>query len=429
VSDPDLGELLARHASAQGVPGAALGVLRDGVVTVATYGIEDVRTGSPVVAGSRFSAGSLTKSMVATVVARAAAQGRLGLGDRVASHVPELAGAGWAKAATLRDLLGNRSGLPLRFGLEFDFESTDAGDDALARLAARVAAEDSTPVSWSYTNVGYALLGRAIETVIGRVWEEAMRAELFEPARMSEAVFALQDASVDRVAGHDVTDAGPLAVEPLTTRALGPAGTTLVSTIADLLAFARLQLEDPALRVLREQCADVRIHAWLDRWCLGFGWFAWPGADVLGWDGLIDGERGVLRLIPGHRAAVVLMTNGSTGRLVYRALFPELMQSLFGVEVPPLRLDPDPGAAGDLSKFVGTYAWPDRRVDVSAVGERLVITSDDRAHEASPINGRAFLVDPLDPDNPTVTFGGFDAEGRPQILYLMLWGLPRIGDD
>ena len=111
-------------------------------------------------------------------------------------------------------------------------------------------------------------------------------------------------------------------MEPLTTRALGPAGTTLVSTIGDLLAFARLQLEDPALAVLREPSADVRIHAWLDRWCLGLGWFDWQGADVWGWDGLIDGERGVLRLIPERRAAVVLMTNSSTGRLLYRCSFP-----------------------------------------------------------------------------------------------------------
>ena len=33
---------------------------------------------------------------------------------------------------------------------------------------------------------------------------------------------------------------------------------------------------------------------------------------------------------------------------------------------------------------------------------------------------------PLDPDNPTVTFGAFDAAGRPNVLYDMLWGLSRL---
>ena len=37
-----------------------------------------------------------------------------------------------------------------------------------------------------------------------------------------------------------------------------------------------------------------------------------------------------------------------------------------------------------------------------------------------------FLVDADDPDNPTVTFGGFDDDGRPGVLYEMLWGLPRV---
>jgi hypothetical protein len=38
------------------------------------------------------------------------------------------------------------------------------------------------------------------------------------------------------------------------------------------------------------------------------------------------------------------------------------------------------------------------------------------------------LVDVMDPDNPTVTFGDYDTAGRPRVLYLMLWGLPRLDD-
>jgi hypothetical protein len=45
--------------------------------------------------------------------------------------------------------------------------------------------------------------------------------------------------------------------------------------------------------------------------------------------------------------------------------------------------------------------------------------------EALALDERTFLVDAADPDNPTVTFGAFDATGRPRVLYLMLRGLPR----
>jgi len=76
VTEQDLNDLLREHASAHGVPGAAIGVLHDSVKTFAWYGIANARTGAPVTAESRFGVGSLTKSMVATVVARLVEDGR-----------------------------------------------------------------------------------------------------------------------------------------------------------------------------------------------------------------------------------------------------------------------------------------------------------------------------------------------------------------
>jgi CubicO group peptidase (beta-lactamase class C family) len=194
-------------------------------------------------------------------------------------------------------------------------------------------------------------------------------------------------------------------VEPLVARAYGPAGTSVVSTVSDLLRFAALHLEDPSLAVLRAVHADVSIHGWLDSWCLGWASFDWEGAQVWGWDGLVNGERSVLRIVPERQAAVVLMTNSSTGRAMYRSLLAELMESLFGIGVRPLRLDASAGAAGDLSRFAGVYAWADRQVDVTATASGLLIKTEEGETEALPLDDRTFLVDATSPDTPTVTFG------------------------
>ena len=135
---------------------------------------------------------------------------------------------------------------------------------------------------------------------------------------------------------------------------------------------------------LRAVHAEVSIYGWLDSWCLGWARFDWEGGPVWGWDGVVSGERSVLRIVPEHQAAVVLMTNGSTGRAMYRSLFAELMESLFGISVPPLRLDASPGAAGDLSRFAGVYAWPDRRVEVTAAGSGLLIKERGRRNGGAP---------------------------------------------
>ena len=110
------------------------------------------------------------------------------------------------------------------------------------------------------------------------------------------------------------------AFEPLAVPAFGPAGTSMLATASDMLRFAALHLDYPALAVLRRPQSAARIHGWLDDWCLGWALFDWQGGRVWGWDSVLNAERAVLRLVPGHRAAVVLMTNGSTGRALYRAL-------------------------------------------------------------------------------------------------------------
>ena len=212
-------------------------------------------------------------------------------------------------------------------------------------------------------------------------------------------------------------------------RAYGPAGTTAVSTVADVLSLATLHFEDDALLALREPSAEVAITGWLDAWCHGWARFDWPGGPVYGWDALVPGERSILRFVPHQRVAVALMTNASTGRAMYRSLLPELLGPWLGIDMPDTRLTNPPDDTRpplDLSRYAGLYAWPDRRVEVVAQRDRLLVTSEGVTSEAVPLDDRTFVVDPADPDNPTITFGDFDGVGRPKLVYLMLWALPRV---
>jgi CubicO group peptidase (beta-lactamase class C family) len=227
---------------------------------------------------------------VATVVAYLAQAGQLTLDDSLADRLPELRVGGWAEKSSVRDLLANRSGLPLSSALEFDFDlHRDQDDGALSRLVAEIDPTAAASDFWSYTNLGWCLLGRVVETATGAVWEQAMRRQLLQPAGMSDTTFAIGAPDLRQASGHKVGPEGPVAVGWRQWRAYGPAGTTTVSTVKDLLRFANLQLRDDSLAVLRApRNENVSIYGWLDSWCHGWAQFDWAGAQVWGWDGVSE---------------------------------------------------------------------------------------------------------------------------------------------
>lgn len=112
-----------------------------------------------------------------------------------------------------------------------------------------------------------------------------------------------------------------------------------------------------------------------------------------------------------------------------RTLLAEVVPAYFGVEVPPLRLEPSADAPDDLAAYAGSYGWPDRHIEMTASDGRFVVTEDGVAKPAVPLDRSTFLMDPEDPDSPTIAFADFDDAGRPGVLYDLVWGLPRMPDD
>jgi CubicO group peptidase (beta-lactamase class C family) len=420
----DLGPLLSDHASRHGVPGAVLAVMVDGEVATASTGVADLSTGEPVTPETRFAIGSITKPMVATALIDLARSGSLAMDDSVASLLPSLGGSPWARTATLQDLLTNRSRIPQTVHTEFSLEGDDS--EVLQRNAGILSEAGPAAPHWSYSNFAWCILGAVMEQVTSRSWEEAMSRSLLQPMEMSNTSFPSQPQSQARAIGYEMTAQGPSPLEPWTTRAYCSAGTGLLASVGDLLRFAERHLTDPALAGLQEIHVDFALYSWFDAWGLGWGRFDWPPTTAWGWDGIVPGQRASLRIIPDLHAALVLLTNADSGKSMYRSLFEELLAEVFSVHMPGLQLEPRPGSAGELDRFAGTYAWPDREYRVAVEGDALAIRWDDEEAEAWPLNDRAFVINPESHDAPTIAFGEFDPDGRPHVLYRMLWGSPRV---
>ena len=218
-----IGLYAAEHMKVHQLPGMTLALVGpdgldgpDGLQAQITLGFSDLERRTPVRPEQLFHIGSISKSFTATMIHQLAAEGKLGLDDQIAQHLPGLPLPTGA-AITLNQLLSHSSGLPEDPPF---FPETPDGKLWLGF-------EPGT--AWSYSNVGFALLGRVVEIKDGRKLADSLKARIFGPLGMSQARGALL--SADRASfaigyGPSDTDADyvpgmPLSVAPFETFTAG----------------------------------------------------------------------------------------------------------------------------------------------------------------------------------------------------------------
>ncbi|MGO2519884.1 MAG: serine hydrolase [Microbacterium sp.] len=399
-------------AELHGVPGAQLGILRydadgdDDIVTLATGALNRTLPDASAKAlpDSLFQIGSISKVWTATVIMRLIEDGRFTLDTPASEIIPglRLANDELSADVTVRHLLTHTS------GLDGDvFTDTGRGDDCLEKyvdLLGDVAQIHPLGATWSYCNAGFSLLGRIIEQVTGKVWDEAMRELLYTPLGLKHTVTLPEEAILYSAAiGH--VDAGEeqiLAPVWALPRSLGPAG-LITARAEDVLAFARMHLAGGVggngERLLTEEnVADMQAfhaevpdkHILGDSWGLGWIRFDWNGARLYGHDGNTIGQAAFLRVHPESGVAVTLLTNGGHTRDLYGDLYREIFAELSGVVMQEPVEPPVESFDADITPFLGTYERESVRMEVY-VGDdgpmlRTTVLGPVAELEANPID-------------------------------------------
>ncbi|WP_414941780.1 serine hydrolase domain-containing protein [Amycolatopsis sp. cmx-11-51] len=338
----DLQNVLNRLAAQHGVPGAQLAVLQDGVKTVVQTGVEHQDRQRPMRASSAVPTGSVTKLATATVVMVLVADDDLEL-DQPVSEV--LGVSGVSGRITPRNLLSHTSGLP-----------SDPADVTSACLREIRAAVPVCPpgTAFSYSNLGYALVGSLIEAVTGMTWREAVEAILLRPLEIEPAY----DGGARTVSGHATGPGGARPVEQALPPMLEPAGALALSA-DDLIELGRVHLGKPGLLdVVTAADMHRRVPAadpfgLADGWGLGIALYEGDDDLWLGHDGTADGTSCHLRIDQAGACVVAFTANGAAGTGLWQDLLPELRA--LGLALPvqrPLTVTrPVPFPAGDF----GTY--------------------------------------------------------------------------
>jgi CubicO group peptidase (beta-lactamase class C family) len=374
-------------ATELGIPGVAAAVLVDGQEVYACHGVTSLDNPLPVDPDTLFVLGSVTKTYTATVLMRLVAAGGVELDAPVRRYVPEFVLADERAAAqiTVLNLLTHTA------GLDWDLlVDTGEGDDALADYVAKLAtlklvAEPGTRAS--YSQAGYSLAGRIIERETGLTYERAVASLVLEPLGMSHSFFLPTDVMTRRFAvGHNLGEDGTLSIARLWR---GPrcrnAGGGLVSSVADLLCWARFHLGDgranggtrllPAdlLNRMRQQTVELRGSTLGD--ALGVGWFLREvdGVHTVGHGGSANGQFAELLTVPERGFAVVALSNTGpdNGIAFNHAVVRWALQHYLGVtDQDPKPLPHDQVRAAEV---VGSYDNDAMTLTISTQGTGLTL--------------------------------------------------------
>ena len=198
--------LLEAFAREHHAPGLVYGVIVDGELDrFGAFGVQDAATRRPADRDSVFRIASMTKAFTALTVLALRDQGKLSLDAPVETILPQFAAlrpSGDGPLVRVRDLIHHTGG----------FVTDDPwGDRQLDMPAAAFDAliESGLPVSrppgvaFEYSNFGYAVLGRIVETVTGRPYPEVVRDTVLGPLGMASSGFEVGDIPPEtRATGH-----------------------------------------------------------------------------------------------------------------------------------------------------------------------------------------------------------------------------------
>ncbi|MDT0276555.1 serine hydrolase domain-containing protein [Blastococcus goldschmidtiae] len=390
------------QAAHRRVPGVQVAVRSGGeLVLSAAVGVADAGTGTPLTTAHLFHVASHSKTFTATAVLQLVDAGRLRLDDPIGRYVPELEAGGSPLArATVRELLGHQSGVT-RDGAHADFWQLEAPFPGRDALFAEVL--DGGPVHgrnehFKYSNVGYALVGLAVEAVTGVPFAERLRRAILEPLGLTRTGADHEPARADEyAAGHTALLLGEqtrVVLGHTRTGAYAPA-TGFWSTAEELSAFAEAALVHGDERLLSPDAQ--RLMQRLESVVTAYG--TEVGRYGLGVDLTTVGERQLVGHSGGWPGHITLTVADPTAGLVVSVLTnavdgpaQELAHGLVKLVDAALRpratVPAPPADAPPPAAFTGRFAGLWGVLDVVELGGRLVLV---RPTASDPLPGMAEL--------------------------------------
>lgn len=203
VHADSLDDAIVAEMQRNNVPGVGIAVVQNGkIVKERGYGLANVEHGVKVGPQTVFQSGSVGKTFTAALVLLLEKDGKLKLDDPISRHLAKTPKT-W-EGITIRHLLTHTSGLGDPYA-KLDLQKNYSEEELIA-LEASIPTLFAPGEKWSYSNMGYHLLGFICGKAGGKFYGDQLRERIFEPLGMSTRIISESDIIPHRSSGYERAD-------------------------------------------------------------------------------------------------------------------------------------------------------------------------------------------------------------------------------
>ncbi len=296
------------------IPGLSLAVVRNGTIIFAKgYGMANMELSVPATVKTNYPILSITKTFTATAIMMLVEENKISLEDPISKHLDSVSPAG--KSVTIRQLLSHTSGI-MDYGDRPYVAGEELYDGTLQDYKKWVASfplVSSPGERWDYIGVGFFLLGRLIEKISGKTYEEFMRQRIFIPLRMNDTrIDNLGELIPNRSGGYSWQN-GVYRNNPGKKLAAFIAGGGITTTVVDMAKWDAALYTDKLLK--RSTWEQMWTNAKLNNGQivngsgLGFGLTPFRGHKRVGHTGGGSGYSTGMSRFVNEKLTVILLTN------------------------------------------------------------------------------------------------------------------------
>ncbi|GAB2563332.1 serine hydrolase domain-containing protein [Spirosoma aerophilum] len=242
-------KLYKNEAEKRHIPGLAFGIVLDGkLVYSGGFGYANVATRTPATPKSLFRIASMTKSLTAMAVLKLRDEGKLRLDDPAETYIPELKNHKYLTADAprilVRNLLAHSAGFP-EDNPWGDRQLADSDDDLTKLIKGGISNANVPNFAYEYSNLAFAMLGRIINVVSGKPYQQYITETILKPLGMNDTQWEYANISADKLAlGYrwqdDGSAAGTWLAEPLLHDGSHGAMGGLITSIEDFSKYVAL---------------------------------------------------------------------------------------------------------------------------------------------------------------------------------------------